>query len=213
VRKAVPSAALAAAGTFAAGFGTMRVWYSGAEHPPELNGLFAYKAATWGDAILLPTVAGCLAVSISQLAPARREREIAGLAGVFGLAAGAFSQVGWLMDPQPGLNWTLPRPHHFNAAGWYHAAFLSAGSAAFAGASALIVARAAHAPAIPGRVWRSLVAAAAATAAFAGLVIYDNVETRTTTASRATGAAGMAGAMALGALLMIAKRRSRQSLP
>lgn len=207
--KSALGAAIAAAGTFAAGFGTMRVLYAGAEHPPELKGLFAYRAATWGDAILLPTMAGSLSVSISQLAPARQERAIAGLAGVFGLAAGALSQVGWLMDPHPGLNWTLPRPHHFTAAGWYHAAFLSAGSAAFAGATALAVTRAAQAPAVPGRVWRSLVAAATATAAFGGLVIYDNADTRTTTASRATGAAGIAGAAALGALILLAKRRSR----
>jgi hypothetical protein len=203
-------AAVMAAGTFLAGFGAMYTFYSVTDHRQDLRGLFTYESATWGDAVLLPIIAASLSLSISGLAAARRERVVASIGGAFGLAVGAASQVGWLIDPNPGLNWTLPRPHQFSAAGWYHAAFLSGASAAFAGASALALTRAIQAPVVPSSVRRSLIAATAATVAFAGLVIYDNAATRSTAASRFTGAAGLAGALGLAILAVASKRRRRK---
>ncbi|WKV75326.1 hypothetical protein AW27_029645 [Streptomyces sp. PCS3-D2] len=70
---------------------------------------------------------------------------------MLGSLLGSWTQVQWLRDDAPVLNWTLPRPHHFNAAGWYHAAFLIAMSGVVAALWAWGLMRTAHAPDAPDR--------------------------------------------------------------
>ena len=53
-----------------------------------------------------------------------------------GAALGCAVVLTWFLDDHPALNWTNPRPHYFDVAGKYHAAFLVLASAAFAGLGA-----------------------------------------------------------------------------
>ncbi|HEV2375916.1 MAG TPA: hypothetical protein VGS19_27585 [Streptosporangiaceae bacterium] len=45
---------------------------------------------------------------------------------------GVATQISWKASASTPLNWTIPAPHTFNFAGWYHAVFLSLASALFA---------------------------------------------------------------------------------
>lgn len=63
-----------------------------------------------------------------------------------GAAIGALSQVAWLSDPAPRLNWLLIAPHRFSFAGWYHAVYLTLTSAYVGGVSWEALRRAARAP-------------------------------------------------------------------
>jgi len=115
--------------TFVAGFGVLSVWSVCTTTPAGLLRLGDFYSATWGDGLFLPLAVGSLLYLVAGLGSIGR-RSLAGLAAV-GLVAGVVSQVAWLVDPAPRLNWTLPEPHHFAAAGWYHAVFLAVLSAVF----------------------------------------------------------------------------------
>jgi hypothetical protein len=107
-------------------------WFTG-EHDPQLLGLYDFKSATWGDGIILPLLAYFLVRLGSWHKPLERRRErlaVGVVAALCGLG-GALTQIEWLRDPQTVLNWTIPAPGQFNAAGWYHAAFLCGASALF----------------------------------------------------------------------------------
>lgn len=103
------------------------------------RGLFTYRAASLGDALLLPLAAGILAAGVRRLgewgsehdAAPVRERLWTGTAAAVGAAAGAALQWWWWHDDDPQRNWTLPEPHDFNTPGLYHAAFLTIASALF----------------------------------------------------------------------------------
>ena len=97
-----------------------------------IPGLFHYHDATWGDGLLLPCLAVCLQALIRQLDKPSRNWPTWTACGAGGFA-GALLIFTWWTDPHPSPNWTLPRPHDFTLPGQWHAAFLIAASAFFAG--------------------------------------------------------------------------------
>jgi hypothetical protein len=119
------------------GFGGLATFWAVGEWRGGLPGLFDYRSATIGDAVLLPTLVGCLVAGVQHLRVPQEEQascpaplpanERLWLAAAFAVGAilGAATQVAWRADPDPRLNWTLPEAHHFNSAGWYHAGFLT----------------------------------------------------------------------------------------
>jgi hypothetical protein len=114
------------------GYVALRLFWKFGTYPAGVPGLFHYHAATWGDGLLLPVLAFCLWALIGQLdrAPQRWPTWIAyGL----GALAGALLIFTWWRDPHPSPNWTLPGPHDFTLPGKWHAGFLIAASAFFAG--------------------------------------------------------------------------------
>jgi hypothetical protein len=210
--RAAQRGALTAVGTFVAGFGVLFAFSKVATSDPSLPGLFDYLSATWGDGLLLPTSAGALVFALNKL-PARRHNSLAPLvAGIIGGVIGAGTQVQWLLDDSPNLNWTLPRPHHFNAAGTYHAIFLTLASAGFAALWAEVLRRlstGAMRDANRILIWISLAVALVAQLAFGWLVLIDNRSASSTQAGHATEVALLlAAAIALMSILgaVIARR-------
>lgn len=100
-------------------------WITG-DHPSELPGLFSYYSSAIGDSIFLPVIGTGFTMfflnSDHQLT--RKQKRIIAAAAAIGAFGGAALQAAWLANPNIILNWTIPRTHYFNAAGWYHAAFL-----------------------------------------------------------------------------------------
>jgi hypothetical protein len=122
----------------ASGFGVLSVLWLTGHHSSHLRGLFTYASATVGDGILIPVLTGLLlAVNRSATLP-RPINEARWMAfwALLGAIGGISTQLAWLADDHPELNWTLPRPHHFNYAGVYHGAFLVLMSAALAALAA-----------------------------------------------------------------------------
>jgi hypothetical protein len=105
----------------------MLTFWLSSKNDPHLRGLWSYPSATYGDGLLLPVLTGTLVGSAWYLSvkPFRkRELWITLIAVCFGFATGYATQVAWLADSRPTLNWTLPRAGHFTSAGRYHAWFL-----------------------------------------------------------------------------------------
>ena len=98
-------------------------------HAPELPGLFDYLASAYGDSICLPILVGALVTYVSLYAPdgrhndSRRSRHLQIIVPIISGLIGAGIQAKWLISNGTQPNWSIPRPHHFNAAGWYHAFF------------------------------------------------------------------------------------------
>lgn len=161
--------AVAVAGVvLVAGFVTMAVFYSAVPHARGLPGLFHFLSATWGDGLALPMMSGAVVFAIGRLPGAPHELPVTITAGLLGACLGIATQVQWLRDDSPRLNWTLPRPHHFNVAGVYHAVFLTAMCTLTAALWTLVLLRFAR---VPGRLAeRRDAIAASLLAAMAGLV-------------------------------------------
>jgi hypothetical protein len=115
------------------GFIALLTFWAFSPRSAALPGLFHYRSATWGDGLLLPVLTLSLLVLTSKL-PKPRRTWPTWLARAGGAGAGLLLIITWLADPHPDLNWTIPRAHHFNAAGTWHAVFLIAASGFFAGA-------------------------------------------------------------------------------
>ena len=126
------AAVIAGAIVWLLGYGALAV-FERRTRVQDLPGLNDYYAVAWGDAVLLPLLFGALTYSyLSLRSLAGRVRRVTLVAaGTVGATSGIALQALWLLDRSPRLNWTLPEPHTFNAAGWYHAAFLTAMTAAF----------------------------------------------------------------------------------
>ncbi len=183
------SATLTSASLFAAGFGALNLFWQLGDWRRDVPGLWDYRSATIGDGVLLPLAAGVLVAAAGRLPAVPREAAVVTSAGILGTAAGALSQFSWLRDPDPQLNWTIPAPHTFNAAGLYHAAFLTVTSGLFAGWTMRLLWRVRHHrranPARTDAMLRSPIAALliGCLVGFVGLVILDNYPSRNTTAS------------------------------
>lgn len=203
--------AVAAGGAvLAAGFVTMTVFYSAVPHPRALPGLFHFLSATWGDGLALPVMSGALVFAVGRLPAARHERPAGIGAGLLGACLGVATQVQWLRDPSPVLNWTLPRPHHFNAAGVYHAVFLTAMCALAAALWTLVLVRFALAPGrLAGR--RDAVAAsvlaATAGAVFVVLLVVDSLPGRSRAGAATVTVAGAGVGLVLLAVAITAAAR------
>jgi len=164
-------------------------------------GLFWFPSATWGDGLLLPLAGGLLLGITRSLRPGRGDLIWGAVGAVFGAVVGAVVLWQWLRDPAPTLNWTFPRPHVFNIAGWYHAIFLGVCSSLFTGLYFIVLVRLKRlhrddswrfcelVVSLPWvLLWASLIT-------FAGLVAVDS--------SRSAGGAAMASLFAVSAAAFI----------
>jgi len=205
----IRAALTAAVATGVGGFGVMCVLAATA--PTSLRSLpdlWSYRSATWGDGLLLPLSCGALVFARRNL-PGGGSRGVTATMAVAGGLGGLATQVFWLLDDSPRLNWTLPEPHRFNAAGVYHGVYLVIMSSIFAGLWASIISRirasvragdAVSWPLVGGGIGLAL----GAGAGFAALVIADNQISAGSSSSASTlvtiGAA-LLGTFGVGALL------------
>jgi hypothetical protein len=211
--RAVVNAVVAAGAVLVAGFISLTVLYSEVPHTRALPGLFNFLSATWGDGLVLPVMTGLLVFASGRLPRAPRDVLAGTGAALIGASLGIATQVEWLRDPSPRLNWTLPQPHHFNLAGVYHAVFLTALCAVAAGLWTLVLLRLAWAP---GRlaVCRDAVAAsvlaALAGVVFVVLLVADSLPDRSQAGTATvTVAGGGVGLVLVVTALMTAARISR----
>jgi hypothetical protein len=172
-------------------------------------GLFHYRSATVGYGLLVPIAIALLAAGVRHLRQGGGEaddrRFVTG--GVAGAVAALGVQAAWLADPHPAGNWSFPEAHHFNSAGIYHAAALTAVSAIITALGVVVVARQrrlsraqskrtiadSHPPEIPQQALAVFVGCASA---LAGLVALDD--------DRANGTqAGIASLIALGLAVVV----------
>jgi len=188
--------------THAVGYGVMRTLDTVLPPIPGAEkGLDAYLSATWGDAILLPTLAAGLTLVIQERRCRSRRLEFLGAA--FGLVGGTSVVLSWVLDPHPDVNWTTPAPHQLSAPGWYHGIFLI---------TAATLSGWAFARALTGhRIGTGALARAGATlivgsvAMFMVLLVLDNANVPTAGA-RGT-LLGMLGALVgLGGLVLLTRR-------
>lgn len=122
--KAIIMGMLAAGITFISGFGIIYLMWINIGTMDNLPGLFDYRAATYGDAVCLPLLIGTMTAFIKMNAPIdKKNKRSCLLFGVSAAIAGAGIQASWLISDNTGLNWTIPIPHYFNVAGWYHSVF------------------------------------------------------------------------------------------
>ncbi|MFJ6085398.1 hypothetical protein ACIQI8_28785 [Streptomyces sp. NPDC092369] len=128
---------------FCFGYVALLLFWSFGDRPAGLPGLFVFRSATWGDGLLLPLLALCLRVLTLRLraagSTAVSRRGTVAVVALAGAVLGGAVVLSWFLDDHPGLNWTNPRPHYFNAAGKYHATFLVLACAVFAGLGADLV--------------------------------------------------------------------------
>jgi hypothetical protein len=109
------------------------IWAEAEKPPRGLPGLGSFPSAYLGDTVLIPASVLLLVVAIPRLkaAAAERERKLVVSVAIVTALIAALAQVSWLHDRAPRLNWTLTRPGHFTAAGWWHAGYFTGMSAAF----------------------------------------------------------------------------------
>lgn len=201
-------AAAVGAGLWLTGFGALLLFWWKWDGPAHLRGLFDFLSATWGDGLLLPAAAAVLTYARALMEPAPGDRLTTLAGGVVGGVLGAFTQIQWLRAGDPELNWTLPAPHRFNAAGWYHAAFLVLASALFAALWVSTLYRLGRTATMRWRVLAALVLALILQLAFGMLLLVDNREF--TEASRATVVGVLCGfALLVGILIAVAGTRAR----
>lgn len=124
-RKVIKSL-LAGLTVFTVGFGAMYLFWIFGTYPKELPGLFSYYSSGIGDSIFLPILStGFIMFFLNSEYKLTKKQKIAPIVfSIIGALCGIALQASWLINPDIGLNWTIPKPHYFNAAGWYHAAFL-----------------------------------------------------------------------------------------
>jgi hypothetical protein len=204
---ALGKALVAAAVVWVCGFGGLLVFFLALPRVDALPGLFDFASATWGDGLALPIMAGSLVYAIARLSVVRREHVVASVMGSLGVLLGAGTQVQWLLDDAPQGNWTFPRAHHFNAAGWYHAGFLTVMSAVTAVLWTLPLLRLARRP-VGGSGARASAAVAVgvafvAAASFAVLLGIDAAPKQATASSVATAVATTAGGVVLAIALVV----------
>jgi len=214
VRGGRTAIAVAVGGWVLCGFVVLAVMWFAGDHPDSLPGLWDYPSAYLGDGILLPIAAGLLTVGIARLPKAGNERWIGLGAALVAAAGAAFAQWLWLRDDHPGLNWTLPRPHHFNAAGWWHAGYFVAVAATFAILLGVLLRRLGAARREPATV--GLLGGAGTTAVLSGLLGYaalavDDSTSATLAARTSLVALGLTAVVIIG-LAAVALRRTTAAL-
>jgi hypothetical protein len=116
---------------FLAGFVAVLGFWNLGDHPDHLTGLFSYRSATWGDGLFLPLQAIAVKYLVDGLSRPRH-RWLVEAATATGFLLGVFVIWSWWHDPSPQLNWTMPEPHTFTAAGYWHALFLIGACGVFA---------------------------------------------------------------------------------
>lgn len=126
MEKKIIKSILAGLIVFMLGFGAMYLFWIFGTYPKELPGLFSYYSSGIGDSIFLPILsAGFTMFFLNSEYKLTKKQKIAPIVfSIIGAVSGIALQTSWLINPDIGLNWTIPKPHYFNVAGWYHAVFL-----------------------------------------------------------------------------------------
>ena len=117
-------ATLSAFITLFLGFGVLNILWLYSPASPLLPGLYAYKAASYGDGLFLPLFVGSATFIIIQF-PQRPQLKRSIIIGMTSALLGIAIQAHWVISDNTKLNWTIPEPHKFNFAGWYHAFFFT----------------------------------------------------------------------------------------
>ncbi|MFG1852275.1 hypothetical protein ACGFJT_10590 [Actinomadura geliboluensis] len=192
---------------------TRGIWSDDATE--RLPGLFDYPSAYLGDSVLLPVAVALLGGGARALPAAARERSIAATAGAGGAIALTCLQMLWLLDDDPGRNWTLPSPHRFNIAGIWHAVYAVAVAALLAGAAALLARRmscALRAGGAQRETAQRLLSGAGATAVLCCLFCYAVLAARDSSAATFGSRSTLAGlGLAFAAVLVLAALVLRRS--
>lgn len=89
----------------------------------ELPGLFDYRAATIGDAICLPLMVSSALMLLRGQKLSDKQTKYCLFFSAVAMLVGVLVQISWLLNPNINPNWTIPKAHYFNLAGWYHACF------------------------------------------------------------------------------------------
>ncbi|MEV6717264.1 hypothetical protein AB0M48_35135 [Lentzea sp. NPDC051208] len=201
---------------FIMGFGMMNLfWLNSSASAQQLPGLYDFYSATWGDGIFLPVATAALIVILSRVDGAGQPVPrplIFSLAGA-GVLIGSVVQVMWLLDPAPRLNWTLPEPHRFTLAGWYHAAFFAGVSSVFLVLLGVLLYRLTRrrrstSPKSGSLHGAPLTTFVLAEVGFATLVVRDGIDSPFTFAQLATWGAVASAAIGVFVLIIIVARDS-----
>lgn len=98
---------------------------------PKSRGFSFFVSFLFGDSIFLPILAGALlayikltSAALNNKLPTLAQERWAWFIAIISSLVGAFIQGSWLLSDQTELNWTIPKLHEFNGAGWWHAGFL-----------------------------------------------------------------------------------------
>jgi hypothetical protein len=155
------------------------IWAAVEKPPPGLPGLGSFPSAYLGDTVLIPASVILLVIAIPRLkvAGVGRERRLVASAAIVTALIAALVQVSWLRDRAPRLNWTLTRPGHFTAAGWWHAGYFTGMSAVFCSLLVLFLIRVRttrrdHGYRVPTGPWTAVFIAAAGT--YVALAVHDS---------------------------------------
>jgi hypothetical protein len=187
----------AALGTLVGGFGVTCLAALIVDIPANLPSMRDYWSGTIGDLVFLPVVVYGVSRGVTLLSDgSRRSARGHSIAfGALGAAIGAATQISWIADPTPRVNWMLVAPHTFSPIGWYHAAFLTMTSGYLAGASAELFLRAReqrrsapnstdHLASVLGGNGAAIIATAGSL--FVTTIVADSYTSRTTFSSVAT---------------------------
>lgn len=165
------------------GFGAMNLFWLADRRAAGVPGLYDFRSATIGDALLLPLFVFISSTSIIKFSDIASPRLAVGpTVGALGAALGLASQIQWLVSDDTIPNWTIPQPHQFTAAGWYHAVFLVLASGLIASLLALSILQFRSlsylsSPDAQAQDWLPyLVGIVVTLGAFGGLLLLDNVE-------------------------------------
>lgn len=112
---------------FLSGFAVMYfMWVRLGSHQ-GLPGFFSYRAATIGDGICLPILTGAMVMFMQRNKVFyRQRRKVCAIMSLIAALIAVGIQASWLIRDDTVLNWSIPIPHHFNVAGWYHSLFFVA---------------------------------------------------------------------------------------
>ena len=114
---------IASAITFLTGFCMLFFMYKIMNPSNDLPGLFYYKAATYGDAIGLTILIGSLVAFAKKNGDFITKKKYSIIMAIICGCIGIAIQASWIISDSTVLNWTIPKQHFFNIAGWWHAVF------------------------------------------------------------------------------------------
>ena len=132
-KKALQISILVAAFICIIGFGVLNICWILTDKSTGLRGFYEFYAATIGDGICLPMVVASGTYYILVNGIERKDLGKIRIVAMIALLIGVAIQASWLIRDNIVLNWTIPKVHHFNFAGWWHAFY-------FVGMLALITA-------------------------------------------------------------------------
>lgn len=198
---------IAASTVFISGFGALNILYALLASSTPKPGLYDYYASSYGDGILLPLAAFLVEWALLN----RKPQLVSNIVGAaIGLTLGIILQTLWLLDPDPGVNWTLISPGQFNVAGWYHAAFLTGTLSYFTARTTTLIVTLFHIPNHYSILWPT-VSYFITIALFAFLLLIDNStsDERTLASSSTTSSIAVLSTTGIIAIISLVSFRAR----